>query len=693
MIQMVLLPRFGMKADIDYDPSEDWEEDREEVHPVLNYEAFFKALFKIPDLWCDGVEAAEYSNLINALLEEALKRRNLWHRLLKKFGFQDETKNEWKTVGNVVVGFGAGAPKMSLISANISAANSFISAFDKSSRQFDNSSSPFMMSSSPPTPKLETNRVSPNSNPGSSKLPKAPWSSKPSKDTSPSPGQGLQPSPAQPQSPSCPMANQRPRLATENPSTNLRAPSPLRPAASLPNPLPQVADPRSPSARQQKQPALLSSPIAIPFYADQGAGATPSPIPNETKEVTEARPLVKLEAIGETADLSPWPHSGTSPQDQAQAISDLPARASTATTMPILGGRGGPAVNAFPSRAATAAEGKRVSSNGQRVSSNGQRVSSNGQRVSSNGQRVSSNGQRVSSSGHVIDGMWSASNPPQGNSNLFERSSVPSAAQRGAITPLSIDVTHPGAIDEQSLLNIPKWAVKQGSTASPPRSPNRMEDASSPTNSASHAITSWEQAMLNAQPISKRGARSSWAGQGATNVSSLSYIWAPPRKAGDQGLQGNTPWLSITPSGTHTRPQQQRQDLSPFSPALLSPALLSPTGRDERSSGGRNRWVSSSGAFDQARTRVSMGGGAGALPLRPSFSGGTNESPKGVPEGNRGPWEGPRGGTQNQSPPVELNSLDLYKQAFPKPLDPTQLRVSIGGTTNFQQRFSTDGRV
>lgn len=48
MIQMVLLPRFGMQADIDYDPTDDWEDDNETELSVLGYDAFFKALFKVP---------------------------------------------------------------------------------------------------------------------------------------------------------------------------------------------------------------------------------------------------------------------------------------------------------------------------------------------------------------------------------------------------------------------------------------------------------------------------------------------------------------------------------------------------------------------------------------------------------------------------------------------------------------------
>ena len=120
MVQMVLLPRFGMKPDIDYDPESDWEDDVDPDLNVLGYEAFHKALFKVPDLWCDGINANDYVQLLNDLLDDAKKRTALWNRLLKRY-VGVETVGIWRSPGLQTTL----AAKNLILSTNVAAMNKF----------------------------------------------------------------------------------------------------------------------------------------------------------------------------------------------------------------------------------------------------------------------------------------------------------------------------------------------------------------------------------------------------------------------------------------------------------------------------------------------------------------------------------------------------------------------------------------
>ncbi len=46
----VLLPRFGMKGDMQYDPEADWLEDNK-GQDVMRFPDFFDALFELADMW------------------------------------------------------------------------------------------------------------------------------------------------------------------------------------------------------------------------------------------------------------------------------------------------------------------------------------------------------------------------------------------------------------------------------------------------------------------------------------------------------------------------------------------------------------------------------------------------------------------------------------------------------------------
>jgi hypothetical protein len=53
-LQMVLLPRYGLEPDPDYDPEEDWRDDNEGSDKPMLYSKFFDAMFALPDMWVDS---------------------------------------------------------------------------------------------------------------------------------------------------------------------------------------------------------------------------------------------------------------------------------------------------------------------------------------------------------------------------------------------------------------------------------------------------------------------------------------------------------------------------------------------------------------------------------------------------------------------------------------------------------------
>ena len=59
----IMMPRFGLKVDKNFDPSDDWEGDCK-GNTNMNYPDFFDAVFELADMWCDSVDAAEYAKLI-----------------------------------------------------------------------------------------------------------------------------------------------------------------------------------------------------------------------------------------------------------------------------------------------------------------------------------------------------------------------------------------------------------------------------------------------------------------------------------------------------------------------------------------------------------------------------------------------------------------------------------------------------
>lgn len=129
----------------------------------------------MPDLWCDGVDARDYTDLLNSLLDEAKKRRNLWNRLLKRFGFCDPKDRQWKISG--AVGFGTGVPKLNggVIEANAFPVPGALSAVG------GKAGSSFSMAL-PQSPKARTS--SPGLSPQARSGPLAsPWGSNPSKTT------------------------------------------------------------------------------------------------------------------------------------------------------------------------------------------------------------------------------------------------------------------------------------------------------------------------------------------------------------------------------------------------------------------------------------------------------------------------------------------------------------------------------
>ncbi|KAG2433580.1 hypothetical protein HYH02_012512 [Chlamydomonas schloesseri] len=87
-ITLVLLPRFGLPTDPDYDPAEDWVDDNKGL-PYMDFPNFFDAMFELADMWSDNVDGPEYAELLESLFRDvqALEaRQGLFSALLKKFG-------------------------------------------------------------------------------------------------------------------------------------------------------------------------------------------------------------------------------------------------------------------------------------------------------------------------------------------------------------------------------------------------------------------------------------------------------------------------------------------------------------------------------------------------------------------------------------------------------------------------------
>ncbi|GAX74549.1 hypothetical protein CEUSTIGMA_g1999.t1 [Chlamydomonas eustigma] len=86
IIQMVLLPRFKMKGDINYDPEEDWLDDNK-GQDSMGFPDFFDAMFELADMWCDDVSAPSYAELLALLLKDVKAHMGLFQKLLKRFGY------------------------------------------------------------------------------------------------------------------------------------------------------------------------------------------------------------------------------------------------------------------------------------------------------------------------------------------------------------------------------------------------------------------------------------------------------------------------------------------------------------------------------------------------------------------------------------------------------------------------------
>eukprot|EP00198_Chlamydomonas_reinhardtii_P007981 XP_001697318.1 predicted protein [Chlamydomonas reinhardtii] len=61
--ELVLLPRFGLPSDPDYDPAEDWLDDNKGL-PYMDFPNFFDAMFELADMWSDTVAGPEYAELL-----------------------------------------------------------------------------------------------------------------------------------------------------------------------------------------------------------------------------------------------------------------------------------------------------------------------------------------------------------------------------------------------------------------------------------------------------------------------------------------------------------------------------------------------------------------------------------------------------------------------------------------------------
>ena len=59
-----------------YDPEEDWLDDNK-GKVQMDYPDFFDATFELADMWSDGVNAGEYSRLLNLVLDDAKEQERI----------------------------------------------------------------------------------------------------------------------------------------------------------------------------------------------------------------------------------------------------------------------------------------------------------------------------------------------------------------------------------------------------------------------------------------------------------------------------------------------------------------------------------------------------------------------------------------------------------------------------------------
>ncbi|KAG1669744.1 hypothetical protein FOA52_001573 [Chlamydomonas sp. UWO 241] len=112
IIQMVLLPRYAMKADPSYCPEADWLDDNKGLETLrcavlwyadwlddnkgldtMGYPNFYDALFELADMWCDTVWSGAYAKLLNGLLDDVRAHADMFAKLLKRFGHVQPTHN------------------------------------------------------------------------------------------------------------------------------------------------------------------------------------------------------------------------------------------------------------------------------------------------------------------------------------------------------------------------------------------------------------------------------------------------------------------------------------------------------------------------------------------------------------------------------------------------------------------------
>ncbi|GAX74360.1 hypothetical protein CEUSTIGMA_g1809.t1 [Chlamydomonas eustigma] len=90
VIQQLLLPRYGLEPDPDYDPESDWLEDQGDRPGPMLYPHFFDALFQLADLWVDSAVAWDYAALLADLLAEVQEQEResfMFSRVMDKYGY------------------------------------------------------------------------------------------------------------------------------------------------------------------------------------------------------------------------------------------------------------------------------------------------------------------------------------------------------------------------------------------------------------------------------------------------------------------------------------------------------------------------------------------------------------------------------------------------------------------------------
>ncbi|GAX74740.1 hypothetical protein CEUSTIGMA_g2187.t1 [Chlamydomonas eustigma] len=287
IIQMMLLPRFKMQGDIEYDPEEDWLDDNK-GQDVMGYPDFFDALFELADMWCESVSAVDYAALLSQLLDDLKNNMDMWDMLLKKFGYESPQEPAPQLLSSPP------EPQLSLVAEPSSKSSDFI---EEETEEVE-SKAPKVKPprpSKPAEPKKPSKEKKPKSEPAQ-KL--APAPSKPERQKTKSvPQPAVRPKPIPKPSPPSPQQHPQQSALPEVTQERPRPWTPEEEEAEPPETLTPPPEPVAPEPLQPKKtaapPPLSRSSKSYPVVEKPPPISAPRPKSEALPPLTRERPPAK----------------------------------------------------------------------------------------------------------------------------------------------------------------------------------------------------------------------------------------------------------------------------------------------------------------------------------------------------------------------------------------------------------------